>query len=128
MLSILELWLGKGILETLVGLHSASLSIMASKEDAHQIAARSLHLVCLDNHDKCVALNAGALATRAALRAQLTYSYQVNHPPPLGNPRCQFPDITMPGLCGNIILYKPLPPNAVCAQLLPCQQTLQKRW
>ena len=47
------------------------------------------------------------------MHAQLTYSYQVNYPPPLGSPRCQFPDLTLPGLCGNIVLYKPLPANAV---------------
>lgn len=55
---------------------------------------------------------------------QLTYSYQVNHPPPLGSPRCQFPDLTLPGLCGNIVLYKPLPRNAVRAPPSPHGQKL----
>ena len=47
------------------------------------------------------------------LGAQVTYAYQLNHPPPLGSPDCQHSEITVPGYCANIIVYIPTSPTAV---------------
>ena len=49
------------------------------------------------------------------LHVQLTYRYQINQPPPLGSPDCQFPGLTRPGACANMIAYIPAPVNEVCA-------------
>jgi len=45
--------------------------------------------------------------------AQLTYEYQINQPPPLGHPECQFPELKQPGMCANMIVYIPSKPDAV---------------
>lgn len=47
------------------------------------------------------------------LGAQLTHIYQLNKPPPLGSPDCQFPEITEEGVCANQIVYIPTAHNAV---------------
>jgi len=49
----------------------------------------------------------------SGLCAQLTYEFQINQPPPLGHPDCQFPELTLPGMCANMIVYIPSSPNAV---------------
>ena len=54
------------------------------------------------------------------LSAQLTYEYQINQPPPLGHPDCQFPELTLPGMCANMIVYIPSTPNAVRGPPLLC--------
>lgn len=54
------------------------------------------------------------------LHGQLTYSYQLNQPPPLGSPECQFPEITRPGVCANMVAYIPAPANAVRASAWCC--------
>ncbi|KAK9834170.1 hypothetical protein WJX81_004930 [Elliptochloris bilobata] len=49
----------------------------------------------------------------------LVSEYQVNELPPLGHPDCQFPDISLPGMCGNIITYiPPSPDNATLDEVL----------
>ncbi|KAK9825364.1 hypothetical protein WJX81_004084 [Elliptochloris bilobata] len=42
----------------------------------------------------------------------VTYAYQINSPPPLGHPDCQYPDLTLQGHCANMIIYVPTPPNS----------------
>ncbi|KAK9818906.1 hypothetical protein WJX81_000729, partial [Elliptochloris bilobata] len=48
----------------------------------------------------------------------LTYEYQINQPPPLGHPDCQFPELTLPGMCANMIVYLPATPNATLEEML----------
>lgn len=57
--------------------------------------------------------------TLLGARAQLTYEYQINQPPPLGHPDCQFPELTLPGMCANMVVYIPESPNAVRPGTLP---------
>ena len=52
--------------------------------------------------------------------AQLTSVYQINKPPPLGSPDCQFPEITEEGVCANQIVYIPTAHNAVRARHMVC--------
>ena len=53
---------------------------------------------------------------------QQVSEFQINEPPPWGSPDCQFPELTLPGRCTNIIMYIPRSPdNEVwCGRLLPC--------
>ena len=51
--------------------------------------------------------------SRIAPLVQLTHIYQLNKPPPLGSPDCQFPEITEEGVCANQIVYIPTARNAV---------------
>ncbi|KAK9825358.1 hypothetical protein WJX81_003161 [Elliptochloris bilobata] len=48
----------------------------------------------------------------------VTYCYQINQPPPLGHPDCQFPELTQPGLCANQIVYIPTSPDASLDDLI----------
>ena len=57
--------------------------------------------------------------------AQLTYEYQINQPPPLGHPDCQFPELTLPGMCANMIVYIPSTPNAVRGPAALCLAVCQ---
>ena len=56
---------------------------------------------------------------------QLTYEYQINQPPPLGSPMCQFPELKLPGMCANMIVYIPSTPNAVRAAAPTCARAAQ---
>ncbi|KAK9825381.1 hypothetical protein WJX81_007036, partial [Elliptochloris bilobata] len=47
----------------------------------------------------------------------LTSNYQINAPPPLGHPACQFPELTLLGVCGSLVIYFPSPPNATVDDL-----------
>ncbi|KAK9834205.1 hypothetical protein WJX81_008121 [Elliptochloris bilobata] len=47
----------------------------------------------------------------------MTSNYQINAPPPLGHPACQFPELTLLGVCGSLVIYFPSPPNATVDDL-----------
>ena len=42
---------------------------------------------------------------------QTVSEFQINEPPPLGSPDCQFPELTLPGRCINVIMYIPRSPD-----------------
>ena len=42
---------------------------------------------------------------------QQVSEFQINEPPPLGSPDCQFPELTLPGRCSNVIMYIPCSPD-----------------
>ena len=42
---------------------------------------------------------------------QQVSEFQINEPPPLGSPDCQFPELTLPGRCSNVIMYIPRSPD-----------------
>ena len=57
---------------------------------------------------------------------QQVSEFQINEPPPLGSPDCQFPELTLPGRCSNIVMYIPRSPdNEVRGGLLPGPRQVQ---
>ena len=42
---------------------------------------------------------------------QVVSEFQINEPPPLGSPDCQYPELTLPGRCISIIMYIPRSPD-----------------